>query len=60
MSKVKTVKTPEVTGRTTADEVDMSVGGISKKSPAAVKTSGVKMRGTGAATKGKMCRGPMA
>lgn len=25
-----------------------------------VKTSGIKMRGTGAATKGTMCRGPMA
>jgi hypothetical protein len=25
-----------------------------------VKTTGIKMRGTGAATKGVMCRGPMA
>jgi hypothetical protein len=25
-----------------------------------IKTSGVKMRGAGAATKGTMCRGPMA
>jgi hypothetical protein len=25
-----------------------------------MKTSGIKMRGTGAATKGTMCRGPMA
>lgn len=25
-----------------------------------VKTSGIEMRGYGAATKGKMCRGPMA
>ena len=25
-----------------------------------VKTSGIKMRGAGAATKGFMCRGPMA
>ena len=25
-----------------------------------IKTSGIKMRGTGAATKGKMSRGPMA
>ena len=25
-----------------------------------VKTTGIKMRGTGAATKGTMCRGPMA
>jgi len=25
-----------------------------------VKTTGIKMRGAGAATKGTMCRGPMA
>jgi len=25
-----------------------------------IKTSGIKMRGAGAATKGVMCRGPMA
>jgi len=25
-----------------------------------IKTSGIKMRGAGAATKGTMCRGPMA
>lgn len=25
-----------------------------------IKTSGIKIRGTGAATKGKMARGPMA
>ena len=31
-----------------------------KQSSAPVKTSGIKMRGGGAATKGLMCRGPMA
>jgi hypothetical protein len=43
------------------DTVDMGVGGISKSAgekPA--KTSGIKIRGTGAATKGLMARGPMA
>jgi len=30
------------------------------KPPANMKTSGVKIRGTGAATKGTMARGPMA
>jgi hypothetical protein len=30
------------------------------KPPANMKTSGVKMRGAGAATKGTMARGPMA
>jgi len=34
---------------------------VSMGDPAAddVKTSGIKMRGAGAATKGTMCRGPM-
>lgn len=41
--------------------VDMSVGAYSKSAgnePA--KTNGIKIRGTGAATKGVMARGPMA
>jgi len=44
-----------------ADTVDMSVGHISKsagKEP--IKTDGIKIRGTGCATKGTMARGPMA
>lgn len=43
-----------------ANNVNMSVGNISRNPPAADKTSGIKMRGTGAATKGTMSRGPMA
>ena len=47
--------------RSKADTVNMSVGGISKSAgEEPIKTSGIKMRGTGAATKGVMCRGPMA
>lgn len=47
--------------RSKADTVDMSIGAISKAAgDEQVKTSGIKMRGTGAATKGLMCRGPMA
>jgi hypothetical protein len=39
----------------------MSVGGISNKPDGmGTKTSGIKIRGTGAATKGIMARGPMA
>jgi hypothetical protein len=38
----------------------MSVGNISKNDGAGVKTSGIKVRGTGCATKGIMARGPMA
>ena len=43
------------------DTVDAGIGNISKSAgdiPA--KTTGVKMRGAGAATKGVMARGPMA
>ena len=46
--------------RSRADTVAMSVGNINKMSGGAPKTSGIKMRGTGAATKGLMSRGPMA
>ena len=42
------------------DTVNPSVGNISKSDGAGVKTSGIKIRGTGAATKGIMARGPMA
>ena len=44
-----------------ARNVNMSVGNISRDPNAgATKTSGIKIRGTGAATKGVMARGPMA
>jgi len=47
--------------RSKADTVNMSIGNISKAAgDEQVKTSGTKMRGTGAATKGLMSRGPMA
>ena len=43
------------------DEYDVSVGNISKSAgDEKTKTSGIKIRGTGAATKGVMARGPMA
>jgi hypothetical protein len=41
--------------------LDVSVGAISKSAGnEQVKTTGIKMRGTGCATKGVMSRGPMA
>jgi hypothetical protein len=43
-----------------ADTVAMSVGAYTNKLDKPIKTSGIKMRGAGAATKGTMCRGPMA
>jgi hypothetical protein len=47
--------------RSKADTVNMSIGNISKAAgDEQVKTSGIKVRGTGAATKGLMARGPMA
>ena len=47
--------------RSKADTLDMSVGAISKSAgDETVKTDGIKIRGTGAATKGVMARGPMA
>ena len=46
---------------TRADEVKMSVGNINRDGyNPDVKTTGIKIRGTGAATKGTMARGPMA
>jgi len=61
----KTVKIEENPGkpqnRSKLDEYDVSIGGVSKSAGnEPVKTSGIKMRGTGAATKGLMSRGPMA
>ena len=43
-----------------AATVNMSVGNINRRAQPAAKTSGIKMRGAGAATKGFMSRGPMA
>ena len=46
--------------RSDANTVNMSVGNIDRRAQPAAKTSGIKMRGAGAATKGFMSRGPMA
>lgn len=47
--------------RSKLDTYDVSVGAISKSAgDEPTKTSGIKVRGTGAATKGLMARGPMA
>jgi len=43
------------------DTSDVSLGQYSiSAGDEPTKTTGIKMRGTGAATKGLMCRGPMA
>jgi hypothetical protein len=47
--------------RSKLDSFDVSVGNISKSAGnEPTKTDGIKIRGTGAATKGVMARGPMA
>jgi hypothetical protein len=46
-------------GAKVINESNPSVGGISKGNYKETKTTGIKMRGAGAATKGTMCRGPM-
>jgi len=43
-----------------ANTVNMSVGNVNRRPQPATKTTGIKMRGAGAATKGFMSRGPMA
>ena len=50
---------PTETGAQCMTEMNPSVGGISKGNYPATKTSGIKIRGTGCATKGVMARGPM-
>ena len=59
---MKISSTPGVMpNRSKADTVNMSVGNISKNvDDKQVKPDGIKVRGTGAATKGLMARGPMA
>lgn len=51
---------PTETGAARMDKMNMSVAGVSKGNYPEAKTSGIKIRGTGAATKGVMARGPMA
>ena len=47
--------------RSKLNEYDVSIGAISKSAgDEPTKTSGIKMRGAGCATKGVMSRGPMA
>jgi hypothetical protein len=46
-------------GANVMKEMNISTGNISKGNYKEPKTSGIKIRGTGAATKGVMARGPM-
>lgn len=51
---------PLTKGAKVMDEMNISVGGISKGNYKPTKTDGITMRGAGAATKGIKSRGPMA
>lgn len=51
---------PTVSGAKLMDQMNLSVGGISKGNYKPTKTDGITMRGHGAATKGIKSRGPMA
>jgi hypothetical protein len=42
------------------EDMPVSIGAARSKPYAEVKTTGIKVRGTGCATKGVMARGPMA
>ena len=50
---------PTETGAQCITEMNPSIAGISKGNYKPIKTDGIKIRGTGAATKGVMARGPM-
>ena len=61
----KKMKIPAVPGKEPSSSklgtMDVSIGNISKSAGnEPIKDSGIKVRGTGAATKGLMARGPMA
>lgn len=50
----------EEPAKETMRKANVSVANVRSQDYPPVKTSGIKIRGTGAATKGVMARGPMA
>ena len=58
--KLKAAESKGESGAKCMTEMNISVGGVSKGNYAETKTTGIKMRGTGCATKRVMSRGPMA
>ena len=51
---------PDANNKQYMKDMNVSVGNNRSNDYPAKKTSGIKIRGTGAATKGVMARGPMA
>jgi hypothetical protein len=49
----------QTSGADCMKDMNISVGNISKSVGKGVKTDGIETRGNGAATKGRMARGPM-
>ncbi len=58
--KTVTAVLPKVNAMKHMQDTDVSVGNNHSNEYPGTKTSGIKIRGTGAATKGVMARGPMA
>lgn len=59
--KMTTAKSAVTKPGNGVDQINMSVGGYTKDNKSPVNKHGeMKIRGTGAATKGVMARGPMA
>lgn len=60
-TKVKNAEVGRGPNRSDTNSYDLSVGNVSKsRGEHPVKTSGIKIRGTGAARRGVTARGPMA
>lgn len=57
--KVTAAASKGKTGAEYMNEMNISAGTISKRNNDGVKTTGTVVRGTGAAIKGKIARGPM-
>jgi hypothetical protein len=57
---VPNVVVGEEPAKETMRKANVSVANVRSQDYPPVKTSGIKIRGTGAATKGLMARGPMA
>ena len=58
--KVKSVVVGEESAKKVMRDANVSVANVNSNEYKPTKTSGIKIRGTGAATKGLMARGPMA
>ena len=56
---IKAEPSKGASGAKCMDDMNISVAGLSKGNYKEPKTTGIKIRGTGAATKGVMARGPM-